>query len=202
MENPETITIQKDVKIGIDTYIESNVKIIGDTEIGENCYIGMNSKIIDSKIGNDVKIESSFIEGAIMEDGSDIGPFSRLRKKSHLKKNVHIGNFVEVKNSTIGKNTKAGHLTYIGDADLGERINVSCGVIFANYDGQNKFRAIVGDDSFIGSNVNIVAPIKIENKSFLAAGSTITNDVKEGSLVIERSDEKTIEGYYDKKFSK
>lgn len=202
MENPETITIQKGVKIGMDTYIESNVKILGETEIGENCFIGMNSKIIDSKIGNDVKIEASYIEGAIMEDGSDIGPFSRLRKNSHLNKNVHIGNFVEVKNSTIGENTKAGHLAYIGDADLGKRINVSCGVIFANYDGQNKFRATIGDDSFLGSNVNIVSPIKISNKSFLAAGSTITKDVKEGSLAIERADEKVIEGYYDRKFNK
>lgn len=202
LENPDTISIQKGVKIGRDTVIEQNVKILGDVEIGENSLIGMNSQIKDSKIGNNVQIYSSFIEGAIIEDNADVGPFARLRKNSHIKEKVHIGNFVEVKNAVLGEGTKAGHLAYIGDADLGKRINVSCGVIFANYDGIKKFRSTIGDDAFIGSNVNIVSPITVEDKGFLAAGSTITKDVKEGQLAIERSTQKNIDGYYNKKFKK
>ncbi len=202
LENPETITIQKGIRIGRDTVIESNVKILGDTIIGENCLIGMNSIIEDSKIADDVKILSSVIEKAIVEKGADVGPFSRLRPKAHLKERVHIGNFVEVKNAVVGEGTKAGHLTYIGDADLGKNINVSCGVIFANYDGKNKFRSTVGDSAFIGSNVNIVSPVNIEEKAFLAAGSTITREVKAGQLSIERAEQKNIDGYYKRKFEK
>ena len=202
LQNPDTITIQKGVKIGRDTIIEQNVKLIGDVEIGENSFIGMNSQIIDSKIGDNVQIISSFIEGAIVENNVDIGPFARLRKNAYIKEKVHIGNFVEVKNAVLGEGTKAGHLAYIGDADLGKNINVSCGVIFANYDGINKFRSTIGDDAFLGSNVNIVAPITVENKGFLAAGSTITKNVKEGQLAIERSEQKNIDGYYNRKFKK
>lgn len=202
IENPDTVTIQKGVKIGRDTIVEQNVKILGDVQIGENSLIGMNSQIVDSKIGDNVQVYSSFIEGAIVENNADVGPFARLRKNSHLKEKVHIGNFVEVKNSVIGKGTKSGHLTYIGDSDLGENINVSCGVIFANYDGINKFRSKVGDNSFIGSNVNIISPINIADKAFLAAGSTITKDVEEGQLAVERAQQKNIDGYYDRKFKK
>lgn len=202
LENPETITIQKDVKIGKDTVIEQNVKLLGDVEIGENSLIGMNSRIIDSKIGNNVIIYSSFIENAIVEDNADIGPFARLRPKAHIKQKVHIGNFVEVKNAVVGEGTKAGHLAYIGDADLGRNVNVSCGVIFANYDGINKHRSQIGDDAFLGSNVNIVSPINVSDRAFLAAGSTITEDVSEGQLAIERNKQINIDGYYDKKFKK
>ncbi len=202
IENPDTVTIQKGITIGRDTIIESNVKILGDTQIGEDSFIGMNSKIIDSKIGDNVKIHSSYIIESEIGDGSDVGPFSHLRPKSKLNKNVHIGNFVEVKNATLDDGTKAGHLAYIGDADLGKRINVSCGVIFSNYDGKNKYRSTVGDDSFIGANVNIVSPINIEKKSFIAAGSTITKDVKTGQLAIERAEQRNIDGYYKRKFNK
>lgn len=202
LENPETITIQKGVKIGKDTVIEQNVKLLGDVEIGENSLIGMNSQIKDSKIGDNVTIYSSYIEGAIVENNADVGPFGRLRKGAHIKEKVHIGNFVEVKNSVLGEGTKAGHLAYIGDADLGKNINVSCGVIFANYDGIKKHRSTIGDDAFIGSNVNIVSPITVEKKGFLAAGSTITKDVKEGQLAVERAEQKNIDGYYNRKFKK
>lgn len=202
LENPDTITIEKGVKIGRDTFIESSVKILGDTEIGEDCIIGMNSRIENSKIGNRVKIMSSYIESAIVEDDVDMGPFARLRPNAHLKQRVHIGNFVEVKNSVVGEDTKAGHLAYIGDADLGQRVNVSCGVIFANYDGKVKHRSTIGDDAFLGSNVSIVSPVVVEDKGFLAAGSTITKDVKEGQLALERAEQKNIDGYYNKKFGK
>lgn len=202
IENPDTVMIEKGVKIGKDTIIEQNTKILGNTTIGENCLIGMNSRIENAKIGNEVQILSSYINDAIVDDLADVGPFARLRPKAHLKSKVHIGNFVEVKNAVVGEETKAGHLAYIGDADLGKRINVSCGVIFANYDGKNKFRSTIGDDSFLGSNVNIVSPINVANQGFLAAGSTITKDVEEGQLAIERGYQKNIDGYYEKKFGK
>lgn len=200
IENPDTVVIEKEVKIGKDTVIEQNTKILGNTEIGENCLIGMNSRIENAIIGNEVKILSSYINDARVDDGADVGPFARLRPKAHLKEKVHVGNFVEVKNAVLDEGTKAGHLAYIGDADLGKRVNVSCGVIFANYDGKNKFRSSVGDDAFLGSNVNIVSPVNIADKAFLAAGSTITKEVKEGQLAIERAEQKNKDGYYDKKF--
>lgn len=199
IEAPETVTIEAGVKIGKGTRIEMGTRILGKTEIGENCFIGSNSKIEDSIIHNNVDIYSSFIEKSEVEEYTNIGPFARLRPNAHLKKHVHIGNFVEVKNSVLGDGTKAGHLAYIGDAELGSDINVSCGVIFANYDGKFKHKAIVGDGAFLGSNVNLVAPVNIEKDSFIAAGSTVTKDVKEGYLVIERSERKDVEGYAAKK---
>lgn len=199
MENPESIHIEPDVEIGEGTLIEANVRITGDTFIGENCLIGMNSNISDSKIGNGVKIYSSFIEKSLVEDYTDIGPFARLRPNSHLMEKVHIGNFVEVKNSTVGSGTKAGHLAYIGDSDLGKGINIGCGVIFVNYDGKNKHRSTVEDGAFIGSNANIVAPVHIAKEGYVAAGSTITKDVGEGQLAIERAKQKNIDGYVEMK---
>ena len=199
IENPDSVYIQENISIGKDTVISGPVKILGNTKIGENCIIEGSSRIFDSKIYDNVKIDNSVIEESIMEEGSDIGPYSHLRPKAHLGKNVHIGNFVEVKNAEIGENTKAGHLAYIGDADLGKNINVGCGVIFVNYDGKFKHRSIIGNDSFIGSNSNIVAPLKLEDEAYIAAGSTITKDVGKGVLAIERSDTKHIEGYVDKK---
>lgn len=134
-----------------------------------------------------------------MKKGSDIGPYSHLRPKSVLGEKVHIGNFVEVKNANLGENTKAGHLAYIGDADLGKDINIGCGVIFVNYDGKNKFRSTVKDGGFVGSNANIVAPVVIEEDGYVAAGSTITKDVEKGALAIERAKQKNIQGWLEKK---
>lgn len=199
LENPDSITIEKGVKIGRDTIIQSNTRILGDTEIGDNCFIGMNSQIVDSKIHDNVTIYSSFIEKSVIEEYTDIGPFARLRPNAHLKQKVHIGNFVEVKNSEIGNGTKAGHLAYIGDAKLGQNINVGCGVVFVNYDGKNKFRSIIEDDAFIGSNANIVAPVHVEKEGYVAAGSTITKNVKMGSLAIERANQLCIDGYVEMK---
>ncbi|MDO4594144.1 MAG: bifunctional UDP-N-acetylglucosamine diphosphorylase/glucosamine-1-phosphate N-acetyltransferase GlmU [Tissierellia bacterium] len=199
LHNPEYITIDKDAKIDIDTEIFAPCSILGKSEIGKNCVVKSNSRIENSKIYDDVIIDSSVIEDSVVEKGVDIGPFSHLRPKAHLKENVHIGNFVEVKNATVGKNTKAGHLAYVGDADLGEDINIGCGVIFVNYDGKYKHRSVVEDKAFIGSNSNIVAPVYIEKEGYIAAGSTITKKVHQGELAIERAEEKFIKGYVEKK---
>lgn len=199
IETPNTVSIEPGVIIGRDTIISGNVVIKGTTKIGSNCTILGSTRIEDSTIEDKVKIDNSIIESSYMEEGSDIGPYSHLRPKAHLGKNVHIGNFVEVKNANVGEGTKAGHLAYIGDCDLGSNINIGCGVIFVNYDGKFKHRSLVEDDSFIGSNSNIVAPVHIAKDAYVAAGSTITKDVGFGELSIERAEQKNIEGYTEKK---
>ena len=199
IDNPEMVIIEPTVEIGKDTLISGPVKILGNTKIGENCVIEGSSRIENSTIGDNVVIDNSVIEESIVEDGVDIGPYSHLRPKAHLGKNVHIGNFVEVKNSTLGEGTKAGHLAYVGDSDLGSDINIGCGVIFVNYDGKFKHRSVVEDGAFIGSNSNIVAPVHLNKDAYIAAGSTITNDVPEGSLSIERSIQVNVDGYVEKK---
>lgn len=195
LENPSNIFIEDGVKIGRDTIIHSGAKIMGDTTIGEDCIITGDSTICDSIIEDNVIIKSSVIEKSHVGEGTDIGPFAHLRPKANLGKHVHIGNFVEVKNATVGNYTKAGHLAYIGDADLGEHINIGCGAIFVNYDGVNKHRSKIEDGAFIGSNANIVAPVHIGEKGFIAAGSTITKDVCSGDLSIERGQQANIPGW-------
>lgn len=185
--DPANTYIEADVQIGQDTVIEPGAYLKGNTVIGEDVVIGLNTVIEDSKIADGVEITQSVIDQAIVGKGSDIGPHSHLRKDSHLGENVHIGNYVEVKNSNIGNHTKAGHHTYIGDATVGHDVNVGCGVVFANYDGKSKSKTIVGDHSFIGSNSNLVAPVALGENSFVAAGSTITDEVPENALGIARA---------------
>lgn len=197
--NPENTYIEDGVEIGFDTVIYPGVTIQGNTKIGNNCIIRSNTRIINSIIEDGVDIESSLIENSTIDAQSHIGPNAHLRPNSHIGKNVKIGNFVEVKNARIGDNSKAGHLSYIGDATVGENVNIGCGVIFVNYDGRNKFHTNVGDNAFIGSNSNLVAPVDIKSWGYVAAGSTITKDVEEGSLSIARSQQKNILGWVDRK---
>ena len=199
IEDPEMVIIDPEVKIGMDTIISGPVKILGKTEIGENCIIEGSSRIEDSILKDNIKIDNSVIEKSFVDEGTDVGPYAHLRPNAKLGKNVHIGNFVEVKNATIGDGTKAGHLAYIGDSDLGSKINIGCGVIFVNYDGKFKHRSIVKDNAFIGSNSNIIAPVTIEKEAYIAAGSTITSNVEAGALSIERAEQKNIAGYVEKK---
>lgn len=193
--DPESTYIDVDVTIGSDSVIEPGVYLKGNTVIGEDTIIGAHSIIEDSKIGNNVVIKQSSIEEAIVGDGSDVGPNSRLRPGAELEENVHVGNYVEVKKALLKKGAKAGHHSYIGDAEIGENVNVSCGVIFANYDGANKFKSVIGDNAFIGSNVTVVSPVNVEDGAFLAAGSTITKDVLKDSLAIARSRQENKDGY-------
>ena len=202
IENPEMVSIDSEAIIGMDTIISGPVKILGKTEIGENCIIEGSSRIEDSILKDNVKIDNSVIEKSFIDEGTDVGPYAHLRPKAKLGKSVHIGNFVEVKNSNVGDGTKAGHLAYIGDSDLGSKINIGCGVIFVNYDGKFKHRSVVEDNAFIGSNSNIVAPVTIKKEGYIAAGSTITSDVEAGYLSIERAEQKNIPGYVEKKCKK
>ncbi len=198
MINPEDTYIDYGVEIGSDTVIEPGVQLKGKTVIGSDCYIGANSEIRNSVIHDNVTVTSSLIEDSEMMDHSDIGPNSHLRPHAVIGKHVHLGNFVEVKKAEIGEGTKVGHLTYVGNAKLGRNINVGCGVVFVNYDGAKKHETDVGDDSFIGSNSNLIAPLKVSDHSFIAAGSTITDQVNKYDMAIARSRQTNKPGYFKK----
>ena len=146
----------------------------------------MNSSIDNSTIGNNTEVKNSTIVDSTVGENTNIGPYAYLRPKSNIGNNVKIGDFVEVKNATIEDNSKASHLSYIGDAHVGKNVNIGCGVVFVNYDGKNKYKSIVKDNAFVGSNSNLVAPVIIEEGGYIATGSTITNDVPEYSLAIAR----------------
>lgn len=196
--DPDTAYIDADVKIGNDTVIEGNVVIKGNTEIGSDCYITSGSRIVDSKIGNNVTVTSSTVEEAEMDDNTDIGPNSHLRPKAIIRKGAHIGNFVEIKKAEIGENTKVGHLTYVGDAALGKDINIGCGTIFSNYDGVKKFHTNVGDHAFIGAGSTLIAPINVADHAFIAADTTVTKDVNKYDMAIGRGRQVNKPDYWHK----
>ncbi|AKI96885.1 bifunctional UDP-N-acetylglucosamine diphosphorylase/glucosamine-1-phosphate N-acetyltransferase GlmU [Kosmotoga pacifica] len=185
--DPDTTYIGPDVVIGKDTVIEPMTFIYGHTVIGEKCVIGPMTRIIDSKIFDDVKVTRSEVEGAMIHNACSVGPYSRLRPGAVLLENVKVGNFVEIKKSTIGSNSKAQHLTYLGDAEIGENVNVGAGTITCNYDGKNKHRTTIGANAFIGSNTSLVAPVSIGKNSIVGAGSVITENVPDYSLALGRA---------------
>lgn len=187
MINPEQTYIDCGVTIGTDTIIYPNVIIEGDTVIGENCTIGANSKITNMVIGNYVKIENSTLTSSSIGDFTTVGPYAYVRPNCKIGEHVKVGDFVETKNSVIGNNTKMSHLTYIGDADVGENINFGCGTVMVNYDGKNKARVTIEDNAFIGCNSNLIAPVTVSEGAYIAAGSTITADVPKKSLAIARA---------------
>lgn len=181
------VSIGRNVKIGAGTKILQGTIIRGDTEIGENCVIGPNCLIENCKIGCGTVLNSIQAYDSVIEDNVKIGPFVHLRPNSHIKSGVKIGDFVEVKNSVIGEKTAVSHLTYIGDSDVGKGVNFGCGTVTSNYDGMNKHRTVIGDGAFIGCNTNLIAPVKVGNRAYTAAGSTVTSDVPDDALYIERS---------------
>lgn len=193
------VTIGKNVRVGKGTRIMQNVILKGSTQIGEDCVIGMGCILEDTKVGAGTVLSSVVAASAEIEDNVHIGPFVQLRPGSHIKSGVKIGDFVEIKNSVIGENTSVSHLTYVGDSDVGRGVNFGCGVATANYDGEKKYRTVIGDNAFLGCNTNLVAPVNIGNAAYTGAGSTITGDVPEGALAVERGQTKLIEGYGSRK---
>ena len=191
--------IDKNVKIGRDTIIYPNCHIKGNSVVGEDCIIRENTTIEDSHIEDHVTIKSSTILSSKVGARTTIGPYAYLRPKSVLGEDVKIGDFVEVKNAEIGNGSKASHLSYIGDAVVGKNVNIGCGVVFVNYDGKNKFKSIVEDNAFIGSNSNLVAPVTVKEGGYIATGSTVTVDVPEGALCVARAREVIKEGWRTKK---
>jgi bifunctional UDP-N-acetylglucosamine pyrophosphorylase/glucosamine-1-phosphate N-acetyltransferase len=184
MIDPASTYIEADVTIGKDTTLMPNTYLHGKTEIGEGNVIGPNAIIRDSKIGNRCKILASVLEGAVLEDDVDMGPFARLRKGAHLGNHVHMGNFGEVKDSYLAEGVKMGHFSYIGNAQIGANTNIGAGTITCNYDGEKKHATEIGEDVFIGSDTMLVAPLKIGDGARTGAGAVVTKNVAVDTLVV------------------
>ena len=197
--DPNSTFIEQGVKIGQDTIIYPFTIIEKDTKIESGCLIGPYSHLIDADIGKGVRVWASIIESSTVKEGANIGPYAHLRPETVVEKGAKIGNFVEVKKSTIGEDSKASHLTYLGDAVIGKKVNIGAGTITCNYDGEKKYKTIIEDGVFIGSNNTLVAPVKLGKDSYTGAGSTITEDVPPGNLAIARSRQKNISGWRKKK---
>lgn len=194
--DPSRFDLRGNLTVGQDVQIDINVIIEGDCELGDHVEIGAGCIIKNTKIAAGTKVQPySIFDNAIVGEDTQIGPFARLRPGAKLAAGVHIGNFVEVKNTTIGVGSKANHFTYLGDAEIGAGSNIGAGTITCNYDGANKFKTIIGDQAFIGSNSSLVAPVKIGNGATVGAGSTITRDVEDNSLAVERSKQFAKENY-------
>jgi bifunctional UDP-N-acetylglucosamine pyrophosphorylase / glucosamine-1-phosphate N-acetyltransferase len=197
---PETVLVDPDVTAGEDTVIEAGVQLLGATKIGARCTIRAGSVLADAVLGDDVVIEAhSLVAQSRIDSDVVIGPFARLRGGTHLKSGSRIGNFVEVKNSTVGEGTKAMHLTYLGDARIGEKTNIGAGTITCNYDGFHKHPTTIGSGVFIGSDSALVAPVRVGDGAYVGAGSTITENVPAGALGIARGRQANKAGWAAKK---
>lgn len=197
--DPKNTYIDADCTIGQDTVIYPNVTLEKGTVIGENVTLYPGSRIENSSIADGTTVQNSVILDAQIGRETTVGPNAYVRPNSMIGDHCRIGDFVEIKNANIGNGTKVSHLTYIGDADFGEGINVGCGVVVVNYDGKNKFRTSVGDNAFIGCNTNLISPVRVGNDVYIAAGSTITDDIPEGAFAIARSRQTVKNGWKDKR---
>ena len=196
LRDPSRIDIRGEIETGSDVEIDINALFQGRVSLGNGVKIGANVVIKDSKIAANVNIlHGSTIDGAEIGEGASVGPYARIRPGTILKENTKIGNFVETKNAIIGKGSKASHLAYIGDAELGENVNIGAGTIFCNYDGVNKHKTIIGDNVFVGSNSVLVAPVTLADNTFVAAGSSINSDVPADSLAVARAKQRNISGW-------
>lgn len=198
--NTDGIIISPDAKVGPDTKILPGTILKGKVQIGTGSIIGPNSWVEDSTIGDGTIFNASQVYSSKIGNGVRIGPFSQIRPNCTIKDHVKIGDFVEVKNSTLGEKTSVAHLTYVGDSDFGQRINVGCGVVTVNYNSRDKFRTVVEDDCFIGCNTNLVAPVTVKKGAYTAAGTTVTKDVPENSLAVGRARQENKVDWVSKRF--
>ncbi len=182
----QNVIISTESKIGKNVVIEDNVKVLGASVVGDDSILRSGSRLENVILGKSCEVTSSQVVSSTFGDGCIIGPYANVRANCKVANNVKVGAFVEIKNATIGTGTKIAHLSYVGDATLGENINVGCGVVFANYDGVNKHMSIVGNNVFIGCNVNLVAPVSIADNTYICAGTTVTKDTEPGDFVIGR----------------
>ena len=197
---PETCVIDADVEVGLDTVIEPNVQLLGKTRIGSDCLIRSGSVIENSTLADGVLIrQSCIVTDSIVETGATIGPFAHLRPGSEIGEDAHIGNFVETKKARIGKGAKAGHLSYLGDAEVGAGTNIGAGVITCNYDGVRKHTTKIGEGAFVGSDSTLVAPVTIGEGAYIGAGSCITKEVPAGALAVARTQQVIKEGWVEEK---
>ncbi|VVO13641.1 Bifunctional protein GlmU [Pseudomonas fluorescens] len=196
LRDPARFDVRGEVSVGRDVLIDINVILEGRVVIEDDVVIGPNCVIKDSTLRKGAVIKAnSHIDGAVLGEGSDAGPFARLRPGTVLEARAHVGNFVELKNAHLGEGAKAGHLTYLGDAEVGARTNIGAGTITCNYDGANKWKTVLGEDVFIGSNNSLVAPVELGNGATTAAGSTITSEVGADQLAVGRARQRNIDGW-------
>jgi len=198
IENSETVSISPLAKIDNNVTIRKGTIISGKSIIKENAVIGPDSEILDSIVLDGALVRQSVVYNSQVGKNSQIGPFTHLRMNTVIGENDRIGNFVEIKNSIIGNKTNVSHLTYVGDTDCGSGVNFGCGTVTVNYDGKNKFRTTIGDNVFIGCNSNLIAPVKIDDGAFIAAGSTITDSLEKDDFAIARARQYTKKGYAKK----
>ncbi|CCN33396.1 Bifunctional protein glmU (Includes: UDP-N-acetylglucosamine pyrophosphorylase; Glucosamine-1-phosphate N-acetyltransferase) [Vibrio nigripulchritudo SO65] len=193
LRDPNRFDLRGTLQCGMDVEIDTNVIIEGNVSLGDNVVIGSGCVLKDCEIDDNTVVRPySVIEGATVGEECTVGPFTRLRPGAELRNDAHVGNFVEVKNARLGEGSKANHLTYLGDAEIGQRTNIGAGAITCNYDGANKHKTIIGDDVFVGSDSQLIAPVTVANGSTIGAGTTVTKDVEEGELVITRAKERKI----------
>lgn len=196
------VIIERSVKIGAGTEILPGVILRGNTVIGDNCKIGPNCVIEDTVIGDNVTLNTVQAYQSVIDSEVKCGPYVHVRPNSHICKGAAIGDFVEIKNSEIGKHTMIAHLAYIGDSDVGKRVNIGCGCVTVNFDGVKKSRCVIGDNAFVGCNTNLIAPVTLGKGVYTAAGSTITTDIPDYALAIDRGTLQIKEGYTLRKFKK
>ena len=201
--DPASTFIEDTVEIAPDVMLEPGVMLRGQTRLESNVRVGAYSVLKDSVLGDGAQIRPhSVLDGAVVGQGSDVGPFARLRPGAVLEAGVHIGNFVEVKNSHLAAGVKAGHLAYLGDAEIGAETNIGAGTITANFDGVNKHRTHIGAGVFVGSNATLIAPLTLGDASFVAGGSTLSQDVPEGAMAVARGSQRNVEGWSQRYWSK
>jgi bifunctional UDP-N-acetylglucosamine pyrophosphorylase/glucosamine-1-phosphate N-acetyltransferase len=200
IENPDSVTIDVDVEVGMDSVLEANVQLRGGTRIGVGCRIGTGTVMRDCEVADDVAILPYVVaDEAVIGAKASIGPFTRLRLHAEAGEGSHIGNFVELKKTKLGKGSKAGHLAYLGDSSIGAGVNIGAGTITCNYDGQKKHQTEIGEGVFVGSNSTLIAPLKIADGSYIAAGSTITTSVEADALAIGRARQEVKPGWAKKR---
>ncbi len=196
------VVISPDAVIGEGTKIMPSTIIFGKTTIGKNCIIGPNTRLENVTVGDDSTMDNVVARDSKIGNHVSVGPFVQLRPNTVIEDHAHVGDFVEIKNSVIGKGTSVSHLTYVGDSDVGKNVNFGCGVVTVNYDGSKKARCVIKDDAFIGCNTNLVAPVTIGEAAYTAAGSTVTKDIPDGALAIERSELEIRKDYALKKLTR
>jgi acetyltransferase-like isoleucine patch superfamily enzyme len=200
--DPDRTVIEADVMVGAGTVLYPDNMLQGVTKIGSGCTLYPGSRVKDAVIGDETTVEHSVLLECVVGSHTTVGPFAYLRPKANIGSHCRIGDFVEIKNSNVGDDTKISHLTYVGDGDLGKGINLGCGVVFSNYDGKNKYRTVVDDDAFIGCNVNLIPPRHIGKDAYIAAGSTVDQDVPADALFISRPQGVVKEGWVSRRKEK
>jgi len=195
MMDPNAVYAEETVAVGKGTVLLPGTILRGNTTVGENCIIGPNVMLTDTTVEDGVTINTAQIEESLIRKNCEIGPYTHIRPHCDVGEGSKIGAFVQLKNGNLGKGTKMAHLTYVGDADVGERVNFGCGTVTCNYDGNAKFRTTIGSDVFVGCNTNLVAPVTLADGVYTAAGSTVTRDVEADALVIARARQEVKPGW-------